>query len=58
MKFFVILELIIIAARVTVSFFPDVVPAAAQDALTACCVVFGVIAAVFVGVRIYKDLKK
>lgn len=57
MKFFVILELIIIAARVTVSFF-DVVPAAAQDTLTACCVIFGIIAAVFVGISIYKDLKK
>ena len=56
MKFFVILELILIAARVTVSFF-DVVPGAAQTALTWACVVVGIIAAVFVAVRIYKEIK-
>ncbi len=57
MKFFVIIEILLIAARVTVSFF-DVVPAAASTALTWACVIFGIISAVFVGVRIYKDLKK
>ena len=57
MKFFVIIELLLIAARVAVSFF-DVVPAAAATALTWACVVVGVITLVFVGVRIYKDLKK
>ena len=56
MIFFVILELILIAARVTVSFF-DVVPAAAQIALTWACVVVGIIALVFVGIRIYKEFK-
>lgn len=56
MKFFVILELLLIAARITVAFFD--VPAAASTALTYACVVVGVIAAVFIGVRIYKDLKK
>ena len=57
MKFFVIIELLLIAARVAVSFFPDVVPAAASTALTWACVVVGVITLVFVGVRIYKDLR-
>lgn len=57
MKFFVIIELLLIAARVAVSFFPDVVPAAAATALTWACVLVGVIALVFVGVRIYKDLR-
>lgn len=57
MIFFVILTILFIAARVTVSFF-EVVPAAASTALTYACVVVGVIAAVFIGVRIYKDLKK
>ena len=52
MKFFVILEILLIAARVAVLFF-DVVPAAAHTALTWACVVFGVIAAVFIGVEIY-----
>lgn len=56
MKFFVILELLLIAARVTVSFF-DVVPGAAQSALTWACVVVGIIALVFVGIRIYKEFK-
>lgn len=56
MKFFVILELLLIAARIAVVFFD--VPAAASTALTWACVVVGVIALVFVGVRIYKDLKK
>ena len=57
MKFFVIIELLLIIARVTVSFF-DVVPAAASTALTWACVIFGIIAAVFVGISMYKDLKK
>ena len=56
MKFFVILELLLIAARITVAFFD--VPAAASTALTWACVIFGISAAVFIGVRIYKGLKK
>lgn len=56
MKFFVILELLIIAARVTVEFF--VVSAAVHIALTWACVVVGILAAVFIGIRIYKELKK
>lgn len=56
MKFFVILEIILIAARITVSFF-EVVPGAAQTALTWACVVVGIIALVFVCVRIYRDLR-
>lgn len=55
MKFFVILELLLIAARIAVVFFD--VPAAASTALTCACVVVGVIAAVFIGVRIYKELR-
>ncbi len=57
MKFFVILELLLIAARVTVSFF-EVVPAAACTALTLGCVISGIIAGVFIGIEIYKKLKK
>lgn len=57
MKFFVILELLLIAARVTVSFF-DVVPAAAYTALTCACVICGIIALIFIGIEIYKKLKK
>lgn len=56
MKFFVVLEIFLIAARITVSFF-DVVPGSAQTALTWACIVIGIIALVFVGVRIYRDLK-
>lgn len=56
MIFFVILELILIAARVTVSFF-EAVPVAAQTALTWACVVVGIIAFAFVGIRIYKEIK-
>lgn len=56
MKFFVILELILITARVTIEFFA--VPAAADIALTWACLVVGVIAAVFIAIRIYKDIKK
>ena len=55
MKFFVILTLLLISARIAVVFFD--VPAAASTALTYACVVVGVIALVFVGVRIYKDLR-
>ena len=57
MKFFVIIELLIIAARVTVSFF-DAVPKLAQDVLTGACVVVGVVMCVFIGISIYKDLKR
>ena len=56
MKFFVILEILLIAARVAVSFF-DVVPGAAATALTWACVVVGIIALIFIGIRIYKDLR-
>ena len=56
MKFFVILEVLFIAARVSVSFFTDKIPAAAITALTWACVVCGVIAGVFVGVEIYKQI--
>lgn len=56
MKFFVILEILLIAARVAVEFF--VLPAAAYSALTWACVICGIIAAVFIAIRIYKDIKK
>ncbi len=56
MKFFVILEILLITARITLEFFE--LPAAAYTALTWACVVVGVIAAVFIGIRIYKDIKK
>lgn len=56
MKFFVILELILIAALVTVSFFD--VPAAALSALIWACVVVGIITLAFVGIAIYKDIKR
>lgn len=51
--FFTVLEILTIAARVTVSFFPDDVPAKAATALTWACVIFGIIAAVFIGIEIY-----
>lgn len=57
MKFFVILELILIAACIAVSFF-DVIPATVQTALIIACVVVGIIMFVFIGIRIYRDLKK
>lgn len=57
MIFFVILTILFIAARVTVSFF-EVVPAAACTALTLGCVISGIIAGVFIGIEIYKKLKK
>ncbi len=56
MKFFVILEILLIAARVAVEFFE--LPAAADSALTWACVVCGIIAAVFIAIRIYKEIKK
>lgn len=56
MKFFVILEILLIAARVTVELFD--VPAAVSSALTWACVVIGIIAIVFIAIRIYKDIKK
>ncbi len=57
MIFFVILTILFVAARVTVSFF-EVVPAAACTALTLGCVISGVIAGVFIGIKIYKEIKK
>ncbi len=54
MKFFVILTILFVAARITVLFFD--VPAAAATALTWACVVCGLIAAVFIGVEIYCKL--
>lgn len=56
MKFFVILEILLIAARITVMFF-DVVPVAAQTALTWACVVVGVIAAAFIAAELYAKFK-
>ncbi len=56
MEFFVILEILLIAARVAVELFE--LPAAVYSALTWACVIFGFIAAVFIAVRIYKDIKK
>ncbi len=56
MKFFVILEILLIAARVAVEFFE--LPTAAYSALTWACVICGIIAAVFIAIRIYKDIKK
>lgn len=56
MKFFVILEILLIAARIAVTFFD--VPDEASTALTWACVVVGIIALVFIAVRIYKDIRK
>ncbi len=57
MRFFVILEILFVAARVAVSFFPEVIPAAAGTALTWACVIFGIIAAAFIGVELYTKIK-
>lgn len=56
MKFFVILELLLIAARIAVTFFD--VPGDASTALTWACVVCGIIALVFIALKIYKEIKK
>ncbi len=53
MKFFSIVTILLIAARVAVAFFPAAVPAEAATVLTWACVVCGLIAAVFIGVEIY-----
>ena len=52
MKFFSILTLLLIAARLALLFFPDA-PGEAATALTWACVASGAVAAVFIGVEIY-----
>lgn len=58
MKFFVILEILFLAARISVLFVSEKLPPAVIKALTWGCVVFGVIASVFIVVRIYKELRR
>lgn len=55
MKFFVILEILLIAARIAVMFFD--VPDKAATALTWGCVVFGIIAAAFIVIEMYIKIK-
>ena len=57
MAFFVILEILLVGARIAVTFF-EAVPVAAQDALTWACVVVGIIAVIFIFVRIYRDITR
>lgn len=55
MKFFVIIELILIAATVGISFAD--VPAVVLQVAIGACVVFGLIMLIFIGIKIYKELK-
>lgn len=56
MKFFVMLEIVFITARIAVIFFPTV-PIEAVITLTWACTVCGIIAGVFVGVELYNKIK-
>ncbi|MDE6505623.1 MAG: hypothetical protein K2L42_07130 [Clostridia bacterium] len=57
MKFFVILEIVFITARIAVTFFPEVIPTEAETALIWGCAVCGIIAGVFIGVELYNKIK-
>lgn len=57
MKFFVILEILIIIARVAALIFSDSFPPEVVTALNWACGVVGAIAAVFIGVEIYCKIK-
>lgn len=56
-KFLVILELILIAARVAVKIFEALVPPAAGTALTWACIIFGLLTVAFVGAEFYNKIK-
>jgi len=56
MKFFVILTLLLVAATVGISFAD--VPAVVLYVAIGACVVVGVIMFVFIGINIYKAIKK
>ena len=55
MKFFVMLEIVFITARIAVIFFPTV-PIEAVTALTWACAVCGIIAGVFIVIEMYNKI--
>lgn len=56
-KFFTILSLLLVAARVAAAMFPNTLPPDAVTTLTVVCVVVGLIALAFIGVEFYCKIK-
>lgn len=54
MKFFVIIELLLIAGTVGISFAP--VPPAVLNIAIGACLLFGVIMLIFIGINIYNEI--